>query len=272
MARARSWACGLAVALLATLLAGCGGGGGSSGDAPGAMEGTRDTRVLRSRHTGTEYPLSIYLPPASAGPRSGLPVVYVLDGDSWFESLVGIVEFSRTRLIIVGIGSAGRRNVDFVPPNSCTQDGGGQGAYLNFLRQELLPWVESSVGGSPGQRLLFGHSHGGSFVYHALFAEAPGQHSFKAYLASDASISCLPGAAQAWEQTYAAAHRELPVRLHVSYASSGNHDVNLAYAQLIASRRHQGLAMVSQAYTGTHSGIVPQVLVDAIGFAIATAP
>lgn len=257
------------MALFAVLLAGCGGGG--DGDTP-TMEGTREARIIRSAITRTDYPLSIYLPPASAGPRSDLPVIYVLDGESWFDALVGIAESTRRRVIIVGIGTSGQRGRDFVPGNSCTPAGGGHVAYFNFIRQELIPHVQATWGGHSQRRALFGHSHGGSFVLYAMFSEVPGQHTFKSYLASDSSISCMSATAYAWERDYAAAYSNLPVRLHLSYATQGNFTANQDYAAAIARRNYADLAFVSQAYSGTHNSIVPQVLTDVMGFAFVSAP
>lgn len=254
---AATWLCGL--------LAACGGGGS---DASPVMEGTLQNESMRSALTATDYPLDIYVPPASAGPRGSLPVVYVLDGESWFHTLVAQVEAARTRVIIVGIGTAGQRGRDFVPGNTCTPGGGGEGAYFAFLRDELIPHIERTVGGDPAQRAIFGHSHGGSFVLYAMFAQAPGAHTFRSYLASDASISCMQGTADAWEVAYAAANRTLPVRLHLSYATQGNYFPNLTYAATIAQLGFGGLAFVSQSYPGGHSGIVPQVLAEAVPFAL----
>lgn len=259
----------LAALLLGTALAGCGGG---SGDGGPSVEGSRESMTISSRSTGTAYALNIYLPPASAGPRASLPAVYVLDGESWFETLVGIVESARIRVIIVAINTAGQRSHDFVPSNNCTANGGGHAAYFDFIRRELVPYVESNIGGSPSRRALFGHSHGGSFVLYAMFSEPPGQQSFRAYLASDASVSCMPTTAYGWEQDYATAHRELPVRLHVSYANLGNYAANAEYTSVIAQRNYRALTFVAQVYGGTHSGIVPQVLMDAIPFAFAGSP
>jgi enterochelin esterase-like enzyme len=259
----------LAFVLSAVLLAGCG-GGGDDGASP--MEGSRESRIIRSSLTRTDYALNIYLPPASAGPRSDLPVIYVLDGESWFETLVGIAESTRQRVIIVAIGTSGQRGRDFVPANSCTPNGGGHVAYFNFIRQELIPHVQATVGGHPERRALFGHSHGGSFVLYAVFSEAPGQHSFKAYLASDSSISCMTTTANAWERDYANAYSELPVRLHQSYATQGNYTANVDYAAAIAQRNYADLTFVARSYSGTHNGIVPQVLTDTLGFAFAGGP
>lgn len=257
-------------------LTGCGGGGGGDGgggtSAPGGsgLQGTRVSTALLSRLTGTSYPLSLYVPPASAGPRNRWPLLVLLDGETWFEPVMGWLQLSGAHVLVVAVHGAGMRARDFVPTNNCTSGGGGNGVYLDFLRQELLPFVEGTHGGNPAGRVLFGHSHGGSFVLHALFSEAPGQHSFRAYLASDSSIGCMPDQVLAWEQAYAARHSALPVRLHLSYATGGNYTANLNTAAGLAQRRFTGLTLVQQAYTGTHLGIVPQVLADALPFALAT--
>jgi Putative esterase len=252
------------VTVLCLLLVGCGGGSGGGT----AVEGSRQYQSIVSRGTGTIYPLSLYLPPASAGPKDRLPVVYVLDGESWFETLVGIVEANRMPVIIVAITSAGQRSRDFVPANSCTPNGGGHVDYLAFMRQELIPFVEATVGGDPTRRILFGHSHGGSFALFSMFSEPPGKHTFKTYVASDSSLGCMPAEVSAWEEGFAAASRQLPVRLHLSYASQGNYQVNLNYAAVIAQRSYSGFEFVAKAYEGSHSGIVPQVLGEAMGLAL----
>jgi predicted alpha/beta superfamily hydrolase len=260
-----------ALALLGTALTGCG-GGSSVGGGAGPVQATRDFRTLSSRYTSSSYALDIHLPPASAGPRAAMPVVYVLDGESWFDSVKAVVESLQRSVIVVGIQSGGQRSRDFVPANSCTSDGGGQAAYFEFIRQELIPAIEASYGGDPAQRVIFGHSHGGSFVLYAMFAEAPGQHRFSTYLACDASLGCMAAAASGWEHAYAAAHRELPVRLHLSSASLGNHVSNVEYADLIAQRRYAHLTFTARVYNGTHGGIVPQVLADGLGSAFAGSP
>jgi len=263
-----------ALSLAALPLAGCGGGGGGGGSAPGdpspGEQGTRQSASISSRLTNTQYPLSLYLPPASAGPRSSLPVLYVLDGESWTDTFSMLVEASRSRVIIVGVHGAGMRTRDFVPANSCTPTGGGQALYFDFLRTELIPLIEGTVGGDPRQRMLFGHSHGGSFVLYAMYAQAAGSHTFRSYLAVDASVSCMVNEAYGWDQAYAAAQTELPVRLHLSCASGGNYSANVAYGQAIEQHRYRSLAYKFQSYSGTHNGVVPQAFTEGLAFALGT--
>ena len=251
---------------LPALLLGCGGGGGGAEPPPPPLEGSLDARILRANRIGVDYGLRVYLPPLAAGPRENLPIVYALDGETWFDTLVRSVESSRTRAVLVGINSVSRRNLDFVPPNSCTAGGGGQAPYLDFLRNEVLPYIEGLFGGDPRQRVLFGHSHGGSFVLYALLAEAPGTHAFRGYMACDASLGCMFDTAMLWHDRYAEVHRALPVRLHLSHASSGNVLSNVPYADALAARRFEGFGFQPQAYSGSHSGIVPQAIADGLAY------
>jgi len=252
-----------ALVAITTIVAGCGGGGGSP---PPPLEGSIEGRSITSRINGFTYPLSVYLPPASAGPRANLPIVYALDGDWWFDQIVSIMESTHARAIVVAIGFNANRAHDYVPTNTCTPNGGGHVAFFDFIRSELIPYAESTIGGDATRRTLLGHSHGGSFVFYALFAEAAAQHHFAAYLASDASIACMPATVDDWEATYAAANADLPVKLHVSYAANLT---NADFAQRIRDRRYPNLAMQAGFYSGGHTGMIPAAFTDALGFALA---
>ena len=199
-----------------------------------------------------------------------MTVIVALDGETWFQTMTAIVTSANLPVIVIAIHTAGQRSHDFVPANSCTSNGGGQERYLDFLRMELLPFVEKTVGGASGRRILFGHSHGGSFVLHALFSEPASARSFQAYLASDSSISCMTSTVYEWERAYASVNGSLPARVHLSYATQGNHQSNLDFSATLARRSYSGLSLVAQSYGGSHLGIVPQALTDGLAFALAS--
>jgi len=254
------------VAMLGLVAAGCG-GGGSSGPAASSMAGSVQTRSIAAQSNGTLYPLSIYLPPSTAAFRVNVPTVYLLDGESRFQTLVDIVEASHAQVMIVAIGNEALRARDYVPANTCTPGGGGQAAFLQFIGSELVPFVEATYASDPRRRILLGHSHGGSFVLYALFNEAPASRLFIAHLASDSSVDCMTSTVFGWESAYAAANTALPVRLHVSY--SANVGGNVALVDQIRSRNYAGLTMVSQLYGGGHIGMIPAAFADALTFALA---
>jgi hypothetical protein len=249
---------------LGAWLVGCG-GGGSSGGASGPA-GSVQTNSLTAQASGVRYPLYIYVPPDDGTPRSALPIVYLLDGESRFQTTIGIVEASRSRVILVGIGNEANRARDYVPANACTPNGGGEALFLDFIRRELIPFIETSVGGDPARRALLGHSHGGSFVLYALFNEPIASRRFSAYLASDASIGCMEATVYGWDAVYATASTGLPVRLHLSYSAN---IANLPFAEHLVQRRYGGLVLASAAYGGGHIGMIPAAFADAVAFAFA---
>jgi len=255
------------VALLGLVTAGCGGGGGGASSTAPVMAGSTQTRTISSRSNGTDYPLYIYLPPNSLAIRANLPTVYLLDGESRFQTLVDIVEAMHAQVMIVAIGNEALRARDYVPANICTPGGGGQGAFLQFIGTELVPLVEGTFASDPRKRILLGHSHGGSFVLYALFNEVPASRLFASYLASDSSIDCMSGTVSGWESAYAAANTALPARLHVSYAA--NEAGNINFLQQLQSHHYTGLTLASQFYAGGHIGMIPAAFTDALTFALA---
>jgi hypothetical protein len=248
------------------LLAGCGGGGDSAPAPAATMAGSVQHRSFNAQSNATAYPLNIYLPPASTGNPATLPVVYLLDGESRFQAVVDIIEGWKAGIIVVGIGNEAQRSRDYVPTNPCTANGGGEAAYFDFIRLELIPWVEANLGGDPAKRILLGHSHGGSFVIYAMLSEVAASHHFHAYLASDASIGCLPAAVNGWESAYAASNTDLPLRLHISW--SANLDNN-AFMQTLQGRHYPNLHLAGQFYAGGHIGMIPPAFTDALAFAVA---
>lgn len=251
------------VALLGLAASGCGGGNGAGSDDTPA--GTLQVASITSRSNGASYPLHIYLPRGSDADRASLPVVYLLDGESRFRTLVDIVTAQGRRVIVVGIGNEARRGIDYVPPNACTPGGGGHIGFLDFIRLELVPFIEASFGGDARRRILLGHSHGGSFVLYALFAESAPSRRFAAYLASDASIDCMSATMYGWEAAYASAHTALAARLHLSHASNV---ANASFALQLEGRRYAGLGLAAQPYGGGHIGMIPAAFADALAFAL----
>ena len=108
------------------------------------------------------------------------PVVYLLDGDSFFHSLVGIrktLASGRGKYlppcIIVGVLNTDRTR-DFTPTASAAgrdgkisidaiPQGGGSEAFSKFLTEELRPAIDSAYR-TNGWNMLIGHSYAGLFT------------------------------------------------------------------------------------------------------------
>lgn len=162
--------------------------------------GTRHT--LFSQILNEERTYWIYKPEESAGDSVGnLPVLYLLDGDVFFHSVVGFTRFfSSSRVsslppcIVIAVLNTDRTR-DFTPTCSAARrdgnvhpgdkpQGGGAGQFYRFLTEELRPEVERRVSGSSSS-FLVGHSYAGLFTLEVLLRH-PG--SFDTFIAIDPSL------------------------------------------------------------------------------------
>jgi predicted alpha/beta superfamily hydrolase len=128
-------------------------------------------------------------------------VIYLLDGDSFFHSLIGISKTlasgRRTYLppsIIVGILNIDRTR-DFTPTSSASgrdgkispdslPQGGGSEMFSHFLTEELRTVIDSAYR-TNGQNMLIGHSYAGLFTLNTFLRHT---ELFDTYLAVDPSL------------------------------------------------------------------------------------
>ena len=133
--------------------------------------------------------------------RQRFPVLYLLDGDAHFNSVVGMIQqLSQVNgntivpeMIVVAIPNTDRTrdltptHVESDPPmmdSAGSKTSGGGENFAAFLQKELIPHVDSSYLTQPF-RVLIGHSFGGLTVMNILT-----NHSkmFNAYIAIDPSM------------------------------------------------------------------------------------
>ena len=154
-----------------------------------------DRHVLRAGTPAVERRILV-IPPRSYGDTTRtFPVLYVLDGDENAHSAAAAVATLSANgripdMIVVGIGG-GDRGMDYTPPLRRTTQlppgittHGGAGAFLETLRDEIVPLVERRYRASP-MRVVAGHSLGGLLAMHAL-ATTP--RLFRAYLTMEPSL------------------------------------------------------------------------------------
>lgn len=162
---------------------------------------------LRSK-AGLDYRIFIFKP-QSPPPAAGYPLLYVLDGNAWFEPLASAMRLQARNVkfsgispaVVVGIAYPGdvpfntlRRFYDFVPdvplkeqvpPGVDPPKLGGAEPFLKFIREEVEPAITARVKIDPTQRTLFGHSLGCSFTLHVLFTQP---QAFRHYVCSSPSL------------------------------------------------------------------------------------
>jgi hypothetical protein len=137
---------------------------------------------LASPETGGSYHIYVRYPEGYASePARRWPIVYLLDGDSLFpllapEQLFIHYDDKLPEALIVGIAygsfdpSVNHRGFDFSPPSG-RSDQGGAPAFERFLKDRLIPAVETRVRADPSRRILVGQSRGGGFVFYSAFTD-----------------------------------------------------------------------------------------------------
>lgn len=149
-------------------------GGAALADTIDAGERTH-RHALKSAALGEKREIFVRTPPNYRG--GPLPVVYVTDAEWNFELVAARFDFlidngALPPVVVTGVRNV-NRNRDFLPrADPDYDDSGGAESFLAFVREEWAPFVERTYSGT-GDRVLIGHSFGGVFALHALFA-APG--------------------------------------------------------------------------------------------------
>lgn len=268
----------MALAVCALLLAPSAARGQGGPYPPVTIPGT-EVRTLHSAATGRDYALYVYLPSRrDPDPNRRYPVLYLLDAQWDFKLLTSIqggLLYDRfvPEVIIVGITNPGAnarhdslRAVDYTPLPGPRNPGSGGGArFLQFLRTELIPFVESNYPADSTRRGLMGSSLGGLFTLYALFTEPT---LFSRYAAASPAVTYADRGAFADEAAYAAGHTDLAARLYIAVGE----DEPLAapvreMADAIRGRHYPSLRLESRVIEGErHSGNKPEAFNRALRF------
>ena len=154
-----------------------------------ARPGT-ETIVLQSS-SKDDYVLYVALPQGYGTSEARYPVVYLLDGDWYFDMTVGVQRLltatqSLRPAIIVGIGYGGddvakhreRRFREMTPTPIAQRPGSGKAdTFLTTLRDDVIPLIERRFR-TNGDRVLVGHSLGGLLVSVALVRQPSMFHGY----------------------------------------------------------------------------------------------
>ena len=158
---------------------------------------------LRSQVLQEERTYWVHLPPSAVNGQhtnKKYPVVYLLDGDNNFTSVVGMIDLLSAvngnnvvpEMIVVGILNTNRMR-DLTPTHVASGlwvddqvakwSGGGE-KFTAFLEHELIPHIDSSYPAST-YRMLIGHSLGGLMAVNTLLLHL---QLFRSYVVIDPSM------------------------------------------------------------------------------------
>jgi predicted alpha/beta superfamily hydrolase len=156
---------------------------------------------IQSKVLGENRKVWVHVPGGGLNATTRYPVVYLLDGDAHFASVVGLIQQLSSvngnnfcpEMIIVAIPNTDRRrdltptHVDSDPPfmdSTSTKSTGGGNNFLSFIEKELIPHIDSLYPTQP-YKMLIGHSFGGLTVMNSLINRPK---LFNSYICIDPSM------------------------------------------------------------------------------------
>jgi hypothetical protein len=190
-------------------------------------------------------------------------------------------------MIIVGIGyettdvamQTGLRSRDYTPsvndeivasmrailPWTEIENTSGEAAdFLSFIRDDVIPFIDTTYRSDPNTRIGHGHSFGGLFMLYTLFNKPD---TFHRYIAASPSIWWDDKIILKHEQAYADTHNDLPTILHL-IAGTDELGILTDAAALVAklkSRNYLGLDLQYEFMEGEiHSSIVARTFVNGL--------
>lgn len=239
---------------------------------------------LRSSINGQTYPIKIALPGSYYSSDQTYPVVYMLDAYSSFGIMTEMARLLASdrevpEVIIVGVSSEGgskefisNRSRDYTPTQipqeklpeayrSSIPVSGGAEKFLGFLKEELIPFVESKYRFTSADRTLVGHSLGGLFVFYSLFQQP---ELFKRYIAISPALSWDGGFVLKQESNFFENKKSLNVIIYTAVGSMESEAFITPWNHLInkmQERNYEGLNLKTEiAESETHYSIIPFVV------------
>jgi len=260
----------------------------AQGAPPVTLVGTQQYE-FRSSVNGREYRLYVAPPDGYAtGDTTRYAVLYLLDGHFSFPAAVAARAYmglfrELEDVIIVGIGDGdysrnrwlAERWRDYTPSANPAADSsyasqlklpagtlrsGGGGDFLQVLRKELIPFIDSAYR-TTGDRGLTGHSLGGLFTAYAMFT-AP--DLFQRYGINSPSLWWNGREMFAAESAFATTQSALPKRVLLTVGAKEGASMvppMEQFARLLGSRGYRGLVMDTVVFQDeTHTSVGPAMV------------
>jgi predicted alpha/beta superfamily hydrolase len=204
-----------------------------------------EKRTLHSNIIDEDFEIYVSLPYMYFQSDTTYPVLYLLDANikfglvSTMVNILGALTKELPEIVVVGIAYpikgledwVSGRNRDFTPTKDSETEQywvnrlskltgrddiiietGTAEQFLVFIKDELIPFIESNYRVSDKDRALHGTSLGGLFTIYAFFQEPA---LFQRYIAGSPSINWNESYMYSLEEEYANTHKDLPVRLYM---------------------------------------------------------
>ena len=166
-------------------------------------------------------------------------------------------------LIVVGIAWAGKApdvtRMKYLTPTARSPQGGGSASeFLRFVKDQVIPFVDSSCRTIKGDRTLLGISLGGLFGLYTMWHEPA---LFTRYVLMSPSLNWDYAALQGYDRQYAAKTKQLPARvfLGIGELETGHRAQFDDFVAFLRARNYQGLDLTTMTMRGSgHSSSMPE--------------
>ena len=159
---------------------------------------------IHSKILNEQRKIWVYVPNSASNDiysKQRYPVVYLLDGDWHFYSVVGMIHQLSSvngnticpEMIVVGIPNTDRTRdltpthmdswLPYMDSSFCKTSGGGEN-FISFIEKELMPFIDSLYPTAP-YKMFIGHSFGGLAVMNTLIHHT---NLFNAYVVIDPTM------------------------------------------------------------------------------------
>ena len=215
---------------------------------------------------GQDFDLYVNIPRDYQDSSKAFPVIYLLDGQWDFPLLNAIFgeqyyDGFVPGAIVVGIAWGGKNpNFDLLRARDLTPSatkqapiGGNAPKFLEFIKKELIPFIDTRYRTKKDDRTLMGSSLGGLFTLYTLFQETS---LFNRYVLTSPAIGWDDEVIESYVKNYAPKKSQLPVRLFMAVGGlEGNETAFEKFAGRLKAKKLEGLEIETRVLEGSgHSG------------------
>ncbi len=191
------------------------------------------------------------------------PAVYVTDANVAFDMISTLMKLISNGLdckqaIYIGVGykdfmimdSLRGRDYSYPQKEGIPGSGGGK-LYTAFLRNELIPYIDSAYRTKPEDNTLIGHSLGGYYVFYNLLSTAvEDKPMFRNYIAGSPFVINDKYLVEL-EEKLSSRTDSLPVKLFMCSGTVGDVDSMLiVFTDILKKRNYKGFEFKSEELTG----------------------
>jgi predicted alpha/beta superfamily hydrolase len=242
--------------------------------------------TIKSKVLGRKYDLNIKLPRhyfKSENKSKKYPVLYLNDAPHTFKVAAGVTHFpSMDKAIVVGISFAHGENGQYSRVRDLTPEideswtnykTGGAPKYLEFIEHEVFAFIETNYRIDINQRILSGHSLGGSFGAWVLLTKP---ELFSSYILTSPSFWYKNDWIFDVEEKYFKNNTSLNAKVYIATGAletlenGMRNDMvtgHVKFLKRLHSRNYQGMSLKDEIVEGTdHSSTFPVGLAKGLMF------